>query len=119
MSANKMRTIKFKARSWNNKYWITFDLQKLSQGGFDDVDHNKVCQYTGHKAKEVEIYEGDIIKLHQELPHKDIIGIVKMINGSWMIDKKWELYSQLRGVTNPKVIGNIYEPRRKGKHGRS
>lgn len=99
--------------------WVIFKSDKHAK--YDEYIKNpffsqqlKVMQYTGLTDKNgVEIYEGYVVDVQDEgYPFvKSWNGIVKMIDGSWLIenmqgDDGEYLFNEERDV---EVIGNIYE----------
>lgn len=81
----------------------------------DHYDHFPIMQYTGLKDMNgKEIYEGDIV--YQEfndprpLEHGGFTGVVKMLEGCWVIDNQSSNAEQLWSELNEnEVMGNIYE----------
>lgn len=125
-----MRRHKFRAWDRNNKrilqgfesaYMDIWDgcVYELN-GGFDDIDatmdylHLDIMEFTGFKDKKnIEIYEGDIVKLYDIRYTKPLIGKVCFNTelGRWII---YPTIGQKRDLTAEKaskceIIGNIYE----------
>jgi uncharacterized phage protein (TIGR01671 family) len=118
-----MREIKFRAMDLlNNRIIIAMDKTRLCMSVFNGDRMNEYIpmQYTGLKIKDVEVYEGDLIKAR-----KDFIYEVKFENGAFylyhankydgMEKIKWGLLNRFFDndmidiLNESKVIGNIYE----------
>jgi len=128
-----MREIKFRAWDKNKKKWVSRNnwlggalspnidfISKCSVWKGWDIE---IMQYTGLKIKNIEVYEGDLIKVR-----KDYIYEVKFKNGAFYLyhynkyvgleenENRWGLLNRLFDTDMQdifkecKVIGNIYDP---------
>ena len=100
-----MREIKFRALvrfSQHETYHWLFYTPKTREGEFEAVTGIKVedLQYTGFKANDKEIYEGDIVDFQNGYIDKMIF-----IDGCFRL--KTENYKE--DLSHGTVIGNIYE----------
>ncbi|WP_161979782.1 YopX family protein [Streptococcus sp. S784/96/1] len=77
---------------------------------FDDVD---IMQYTGlfdSQPEPEEIYKDYIVKRTSlMLGGRDFVGVVKMLEGCWVIDNGEEAINLWTEVDENIVIGNIFE----------
>ena len=84
------------------------------------VHPESVSQYTGKISNtQEEIFEGDILNVIAEnIEYKDdYLGVVKMIDGSWMVDKngnseKYEMDHLFDPTLEIHVEGTVYEDKR-------
>ncbi|CJE49373.1 phage protein [Streptococcus pneumoniae] len=91
------------------KDWLHFD------------DYDSIMQSTGLKDKNgKEIFEGDIVRTTRFLGRadeiggfyeydKEFIGIVKQLEGSWVIDTGSDAVCLWTEIEENEIIGNIYE----------
>ena len=119
-----MREIKFRGRCVSTNEWFYGDLVQKHNGiyitrkyadGYIDlikVDLESVGQYTGLKDKNGrKIYEGDIVMQLSERTYDSLTGVVKFIDGSYVIETAdgkngGYLFDELAFNV---LIGNIYE----------
>lgn len=86
-----------------------------------DFDEIELMQSTGLKDKNgKEIFEGDIVRTTRFLGRadeiggfyeydKEFIGIVKQLEGSWVIDTDSDAVCLWTEIEENEIIGNIYE----------
>lgn len=86
-----------------------------------DFDEIELMQSTGLKDKNgKEIFEGDIVRTTRFLGRadeiggfyeydKEFIGIVKQLEGSWVIDTGSDVVCLWTEIEENEIIGNIYE----------
>ncbi|VPG55055.1 YopX protein [Streptococcus pneumoniae] len=91
------------------KDWLHFD------------DYDSIMQSTGLKDKNgKEIFEGDIVRTTRFLGRadeiggfyeyeKDYVGVVKVLEGSWVIDTGSVAVRLWSEIDESEVLGNIYE----------
>lgn len=103
-----------------DEYWFLLNAQGISLMHFDEhynayVDTDaEIMEYTGLRDRTgKEIYEGDIVRrecLDLFYEGGPIIGIVKMIDGNWLIEVDYFngiiLYND---IDSNEVVGNIFE----------
>ena len=95
--------------------------QYISIGAWCPVDAETVGQSTGLKDKNgVEIFEGDIVKTTRFFGRADetgsfyeydkkIMGVVKQLEGAWVIDTGSEAVNLWTEMEENSVIGNVWE----------
>lgn len=95
--------------------------QYISIGAWCPVDAETVGQSTGIKDKNgVEIFEGDIVKTTRFFGRADetggfyeydkkIMGVVKQLEGAWVIDTGSEAVNLWTEIEENSVIGNVWE----------
>ncbi|WP_117283094.1 YopX family protein [Streptococcus intermedius] len=86
-----------------------------------DIDMKTIGQSTGLKDKNgVEIFEGDIVKTTRFFGRADetggfygydkkIMGVVKQLEGAWVIDTGSEAVNLWTEIEENSVIGNVWE----------
>jgi hypothetical protein len=108
-----MREIKFRAwDSINNEMIYQSDAKSYINKGISNYDILKkyeiVMQFTGIN----DVYEGDVVligSMHFYVKEEGFNGVVKFLEGRWVVDNGKELISLWSDVYYPIVIGNIYE----------
>ena len=124
-----------KFRAWDKTHkklgMIDADMQdglfqsvKIFDEDGDDWQESEnfiLMQSTGLKDKNgVEIFEGDIVKTTRFFGRadevggfyeydKEIIGVVKQLEGAWVIDTGSEAVNLWAEIEENEVIGNVYE----------
>ena len=102
---------------------IDFDIQMVRLGSckYRNLDDVILMQSTGLKDKNgVEIFEGDIVKTTRFLGRsdevggfyeydKEFIGIVKYLEGAWLIDTGNDAVHLWTEIEENEVLGNVYE----------
>jgi uncharacterized phage protein (TIGR01671 family) len=114
-----MREIKFRAWGPNSKYMWSWEELVANGipitwlcGATDFHGERIIMQYTGLKAVNGEIYEGDIIKFpFSEQNNEWVLGEVRWTNGSFEIHDDFNVVTELLGDVAhiSEIIGNIYE----------
>lgn len=99
-------------------------VEQESVASFPDyvfVEHLVIMQSTGLVDKNgKEIFEGDIVRTTRFLGRadeiggfyeyeKDYIGVVKVLEGTWVIDTGSVAVRLWSEIDEPEVLGNIYE----------
>lgn len=125
-----------KFRLWNR---ISSQLHLVDGLYFDDkeaeyVDDDNVLRFIGFKnivlmqstglkdKNDKEIFEGDIVRTTRFLGRadeiggfyeyeKDYLGVVKVLEGSWVIDTGSDAVNLWSEIDENEVLGNIYENR--------
>lgn len=80
--------------------------------GYEEVEGVGFMQYTGIKCdKGNKIYCSDIVKRSYVAPttEMEITGVVKMLEGMWVIDDGSNAVKLWTECDNTEVVGNIYE----------
>ena len=107
---------------WNNNVYAN-DSKKLSWNYLKgwSIDEEYLMQSTGlFDENGVEIFEGDIVKTTRFVGRadevggfyeydKEFIGIVKQLEGSWVIDTGSDAVCLWTEIEENEIIGNIYE----------
>lgn len=124
-------TPKFRAWLKNDKEMIDVDEIHFDNGKLDfigdaitfmrTVDEIELMQSTGIRdMSNQEIFEGDVVKTTRFVGRadevggfyeydKEFIGIVKQLEGSWVIDTGSDAVCLWTEIEENEIIGNIYE----------
>lgn len=119
--------MKQKFRAWNSEtkeieVFKTYEeISELFLALSADDGFYSIMQSTGLKDKNgKEIFEGDIVRTTRFLGRadeiggfyeyeKDYLGVVKVLEGSWVIDTGSDAVDLWSEIDENEVIGNIYE----------
>ena len=107
---------------WNGNVYAN-DSKKLTCNNLKgwSIDDEYLMQSTGLKDKNgKEIFEGDIVRTTRFLGRadeiggfyeyeKDYLGVVKVLEGSWVIDTGSDAVNLWSEIDENEVLGNIYE----------
>jgi len=107
---------------WNGNVYAN-DSKKLTCNNLKgwSIDDEYLMQSTGLVDKNgKEIFEGDIVKTTRFFGRadevggfyeydKEIIGVVKQLEGAWVIDTGSEAVNLWTEIEENEVIGNVYE----------
>jgi len=113
-----MREIKFRAwDSINNEMIYQSDAKSYINKGISNYNILKkyeiVMQFTGiYDKSRNEVFEGDIVlieTMHTFVKEEGFKGVVRFLEGRWVIDNGKELISLWSEVYYPIIIGNIYQ----------
>lgn len=111
-----MREIKYRVYDTKGRKMLSFDvLQRFALLGlvFTKEEQYKTMQYTNQKNyKGQDIYEGDyvLVKVDDGFNYGDFVGVVRFLEGSWVVDNYNEELIDLFSETNEiDILGNIYE----------
>ena len=124
-----------KFRAWDKKLQTMLDVSlidfkkgvlvgehwKFGETNFMSFDEIELMQSTGLVDKNgKEIFEGDIVRTTRFLGRadeiggfyeyeKDYLGVVKVLEGSWVIDTGSDAVNLWSEIDENEVLGNIYE----------
>lgn len=114
-----------KFRAWSKKFERMYDVTiidfengdvglKDEYGGvaIGDIKQLILMQSTGMFDKNgVEIFDGDIVLTTRliDYTYKDFKGVVKMLEGCWLIDTGTDAVYLWSEIEENEVVGNIYQ----------
>lgn len=117
-----------KFRAWEKSlkemipvYNIDYRNRLINKDGWRRFDEIVLMQFTGILDKNgVEIFEGDIVKTTRFFGRadeiggfyeydKELIGIVKQLEGAWVINTARDAVFLWTEIEENEVLGNIYE----------